>query len=86
VDCQSPAYAAFYAYAIAMILVFPVGIPLTYGTLLWRHRATLSDPSALASEVSKGSPATGHLAFLVEAYKPEYYWFEVCCSGSIVKT
>ena len=58
IKCNTPAYRAWSGYAGLMILVFPIGIPLTYGILLWRHRKDLNpDPrqvadALLASEVS----------------------------------
>jgi len=60
-----------------MILVYPIGIPLTYYLLLRQHRFTLSDANAIAREAKEDYPTIGHLIFLVESYKPEYYYFEV---------
>ena len=36
IDCDSERYHHMQAYAIAMVLVYPVGIPLLYATLLFR--------------------------------------------------
>ena len=64
------------ACAATFVTLFP-GIPVMYATLLRKHRALLSDPVALAEEEAAGYPTTGHLLFLVSAYKPEFYYFEV---------
>jgi hypothetical protein len=65
-----------------MILVYPVGIPLLYAVVLRKHRETLVDPVAMAREAANGYPVTGSILFLVECYKPEYYYFEVIVPGS----
>ena len=70
VDCQSQRYEDYQLYAGAMVLVYPVGIPLHYATLLWSNREALQSGDAEAVERT-------HLSFLVGAYTEEYYWFEV---------
>jgi len=60
-----------------MLFIYPIGIPLTYFMLLRQHRYTLSDADAIAREAKEGFPTIGHLIFLVEAYKPKYYFYEV---------
>jgi len=77
VDCNSSRYKMFLWYAIAMILIYPVGIPLLYVSLLFNHREILRNSEAMFREASNGYPTTGHLLFLTSAYKPEYYYFEV---------
>ena len=48
----TPTYRAWSGYAGLVILVFPIGIPLTYGVLLWRHRKDLNpDPRRVADEL-----------------------------------
>ena len=41
VSCQNDTYFAYRAYAILMVFVYPVGIPVLYATLLWRNRDQL---------------------------------------------
>jgi hypothetical protein len=77
VDCDSTRYISYLPWAILMILVYPIGIPLLYFCLLWKHRETLRDPVALEREELLGYPKVGHLHFLVESYAPKYYYFEV---------
>ena len=70
VDCQSQRYEDYGTYAVAMILVYPVGIPLHYATLLWSNREALQSGDAEAVERT-------HLSFLVGSYTEDFYWFEV---------
>ena len=44
IKCQGPTYNFFFYYAIAMIFVYPIGVPLFYAVSLWRVRKVL-DPS-----------------------------------------
>ena len=48
-----------------------------------KHRETLGDNEAMDREIANGYPTVGHLLFLVDAYKPSYFMFEV--SDSRVK-
>jgi len=43
VSCRSPSYGRWRPYAVLMIMVWPVGVPLCFAVILWRHRAQL-DP------------------------------------------
>ena len=69
VDCNSSRYKVFVWYAIAMILIYPVGIPLLYASLLFSHRKALTNSETMFREASNGYPTTGHLLFLTSAYK-----------------
>jgi hypothetical protein len=77
IDCHSARYKLFVPYALSMILVYPLGIPGIYFVLLWSKRSTLSDPIAMEREIANGFPTVGHLTFLVRAYTPDLYFFEV---------
>ena len=77
IDCYSTRYINYKFYAGAMILVYHVGIPLVYYLLLDQRRDILSNDKELAKEKAKNFPNICHLMFLVESYKPEYYYFEV---------
>ena len=43
ISCESPSYGALRAYALLMIVVWPLGIPLWYFCLLYRKRGRI-DP------------------------------------------
>ena len=76
-DCDSSRYKAYVPYALLMILIFPVGIPLFYWVVLRQHKHVLSDEQAIKREASEDFPTIGHLTFLTEAYSSKYYYFEV---------
>jgi hypothetical protein len=59
----------FWWYAGLMVLVFPVGIPSMYACLLFAYRGMLGDVEAMELEETNDFPITGHLKFLIEAYK-----------------
>jgi hypothetical protein len=60
-----------------MVLIYPVGIPFVYASLLFSHREALTNSDTMFREASHGYPTTGHLHFLTSAYKLEYFYFEV---------
>ncbi|KAH8047988.1 calcium ion binding protein [Aureococcus anophagefferens] len=53
ISCTSPSYKGIWStYALAMLFVYPVGIPLLYWVLLFRYRKQL-DPSVDVSRLSE---------------------------------
>ena len=76
VDCDSSEYKNYTIYAGIMAFIYPIGIPLMYFIMVYRHRRILSDADALATEAAIGHPNTGHIEFLTENYNVENYWFE----------
>ena len=50
---------------------------MLYATVLWQHRDILSDKEAMDREKVNGNHNIGHIRFLVDAYRPKYYYFEV---------
>lgn len=77
IDCNSQRYRDWTPYAVIMILIYPIGIPLTFWVLLMEHRNILRDPINLQKEKAINNINIGHVTFLIESYKPEYYYFEV---------
>ena len=77
ISCTSNRYQMFVPFALIMVLVYPVGIPALYAALLLNNREVLSDPSAMEEEEAHDFPRVGHVLFLVEAYSPEFFYFEV---------
>jgi len=77
IDCNSDRYQSWEIYCGVMILIYPIGIPSLYATMLWMDRETLRDQDAMDRELLNGFPSVGHIKFLVEAYKPKYFFFEV---------
>lgn len=81
VDCSSARYRTARAFAIVNIVIYPVGIPSLYPVLLYRERERLSDPVKMAKEEARGFPNVGHVKFLISAYEPAAYFFEVIECG-----
>ena len=77
VDCDSTRYKVYVPYALLMILIYPIGIPLFYWLMLSKKKHVLSDEEAVMREASADFPTIGHLTFLTQAYKSKYYYFEV---------
>ena len=42
IDCTSSTYSWAIGFNVVFILLYPIGIPLTFGLLLWRNRRALS--------------------------------------------
>jgi hypothetical protein len=65
-SCDDERYAAWSVFGGLMVALYPVGVPCLFWALLRR------------SVVHKASAGRTHeLAFIKEAYKDEYYWWEV---------
>jgi len=50
---------------------------MLYATVLWQHRKILCDQEAMDREKVNGNHNIGHIRFLVESYRPKYFYFEV---------
>jgi len=70
VDCSTSKYRTVSTFATIMIAVYPIGIPVSYFALLFKHRKILSDAKARAEEEAQGDTTVGHLKFLEASYKP----------------
>ena len=96
IHCESERYQLMHIYSIILALVYPIGIPSMYATLLYRDRHEVypdlkehgfwsmfssSHPSWNSlkdeEEEHEALSADHPLAFLVSAYKPRAFWFEI---------
>jgi hypothetical protein len=75
ISCLDDRYRTYQLYAAFMILVYPIGIPLMYAIMLHSKRHILNNQIALIEEEKDHNPNIGHLMFLVESYKPQFYFF-----------
>jgi hypothetical protein len=50
ISCDSAYYLSWIPYTIAMIVVYPIGIPLTYFLVLYAHREEISTRDVVADE------------------------------------
>merc|ERR1711871_14109 len=73
IGCDSAMYAAFQPYVVVMIVVYPIGIPLTYLWLLWRHRKNLKQRES----VRDTDESIQGISFLWSQYTPKAWWFEM---------
>ena len=70
-DVQKPRYIQMKAYAVAMLFVYPLGIPALYFVLLFRERGILKKP--IEDRTTAESEQVGYLDFLAASYKPAYW-------------
>jgi hypothetical protein len=50
ISCHSELYSKYITFAVAMIVLYPVGIPLMYFTLLYRNRDEIADRDSIISQ------------------------------------
>jgi hypothetical protein len=55
ISCQSDLYSKYITFAVAMIVLYPVGIPLMYFTLLYYNRDEIADRDSIISEQSEST-------------------------------
>ena len=80
VDVHKSRYTEMQAYAVAMLFVYPFGIPALYFVLLFRKRKTLMKPELERTEDE--SRQVSYLDFLAASYKPEYTGTWKCLNAS----
>jgi len=68
IDCESHEHKMFEWYAMLMVLVYPVGIPLLYLTLLTRHKDTLQSNDR--DEQKEENNDIKKIVFLWDEYEP----------------
>jgi hypothetical protein len=87
INCDSPAHTAIAVVDIFCILIYPVGIPITFLGLLWRDERSrhlketvkeVASPSG-AGDATAAVPAVANSSyeFLRQDYKPEFYYYEI---------
>ncbi|CAN0211589.1 unnamed protein product, partial [Hapterophycus canaliculatus] len=80
ISCNSDKYTFIYGYAIAMAIIFPAGIPLTYLAVLYVGKERInSDPTNPEVSIQKReTDATIQKSkFLWGTYRPAVYYYEV---------
>ena len=66
--CFSSVSPLNFSLSAGMILVYPIGIPMIYLTLLVANQKTLSDAVKMDHEADVGFPTVGHITFLTKSY------------------
>ena len=78
VDCLSSKHRSYESYAYAMIVLFPIGVPLVFALLLMR---TKEQRTRLARQDDGDLEGLEHLQMLIDPYSPQYYYFEILECG-----
>ena len=79
VDVHKSRYTEMQAYAVAMLFVYPLGIPALYFVLLFRERKTLMNPERTDEE----SKQVSYLNFLAKSYVQASWKFLNASADSI---
>ncbi|CAM9867127.1 unnamed protein product, partial [Laminaria digitata] len=78
--CTDAKHKTLQVYAAIMIAVYPVGIPLLFAVLLYRHRDVLSDPAA-------DNTTARSIDSLWAPYRPNRSYYEIIeCGRRIMLT
>lgn len=75
ISCKGDEYKRNQVFAAIMTILYPIGIPAMYFILLFRKRRTLLIPKEDRTDEER--KAVAHLKFIADAYKPEFWYFEV---------
>ena len=80
IECNSPRHRTFQMYAVAMIVAYPLGIPILFAVLLFRNRKALVDTSLRNDTRNLLQQSTSNLW---KPYKPSAFYYEVveCVRG-----
>jgi hypothetical protein len=77
IDCNSDAYEAYAVVAVAFIFIYPVGVPVCFGALLFWNRHVLGGSLSGGQDADKWWYGDGEtLHFLVDGYRVDTFWFE----------
>lgn len=83
IECDSPEHGRAITYAVFMVLLYPLGIPTLYATLLFRNRNVLNDETVRREQVS----GVKSISDLWKPYKPTRFYYEVVeCARRILLT
>ncbi|KAL1522821.1 hypothetical protein AB1Y20_017790 [Prymnesium parvum] len=67
-SCDSDEYASTWRTAFAMLLIWPVGVPILYAWLLWAFKEPLA--------IQRSDSLKRAVEFLAGDYKPGAFWWE----------
>ena len=72
IQCGTYEYKSMLVYTSAMVLLFPIGIPLFYFWQLYTVREKV-----MKRKLGEHDESLSHLTFLFQHYKAKLWWFEV---------
>lgn len=72
IECKTITHAGFRVYSAVMCLVYPIGIPVCYARLLWKHKESLTNANR------DSNAAVQYFKDLWRPYRPEgFLYYEV---------
>ena len=74
IECDSSKHRAFMVYSGLMIIVYPLGIPVFFGILLFRNREFLRNASL---RTYNGELVQQSTSSLWKPYKPSAFYYEI---------
>lgn len=84
VSCSSSKYLFGFAWAIASILVYPIGVPAYYFYVLFSNKESIQCREDVAIKTVQTPSTSDHVSprlkpilLLFEAYEPKYWYWEV---------
>jgi hypothetical protein len=84
VSCSSSKYHFGFAWAIASILVYPIGVPAYYFYVLYTNKESIQSGEGVAIKTVQTPSTLNHVSqrlksilLLFEAYEPRYWYWEV---------
>eukprot|EP00904_Undaria_pinnatifida_P008213 jgi/Undpi1/4521/HiC_scaffold_18.g07875.m1 len=84
IECSTAKHKALKVYAGLMILIYPIGIPVFYGTILFNNREVLQRRRNRSEKLSADLAMT---ADLWRQYKPARYYYELVeCARRVTLT
>jgi hypothetical protein len=73
VDCNTSRQHYFELFAALMIVIWPIGVPLLFASLLYHFRWELSENE----EDRRAIALIGPIRILFEGYQPKYFFWEL---------
>lgn len=84
IDCDSDRYRFATTYAVFMIIIYPIGLPLLYFWMLYSHKEEIKnrgiyklDEDTWLQSLTKLKEDAKILQFLYRDYKPDFWYFEI---------
>lgn len=85
-DCRGNKYVVMKIYSLCMMILFPIGVPLSLGIMLWKCKhllypsevknGELSESEFILSREKNSKLEKKPITIFASMYRPKYYWFE----------
>jgi hypothetical protein len=80
IDCKAPERTAWIAFAVLMVFLYPIGVPLWFFVILRKEMKKINPPGEdreLICAQRDVNPDIAHLRVLFYAYEPVFWYWEV---------